>query len=515
MQIPPSIIEEISKSFYGGSLASKAYMYAVNKYINLKDPLHKKSRVLYDGEYHIPLHNFTGPGTRIDIKDVRDFPPYNEIDACSKQHDLDYDEIKHQSLDTVSKKQKNKEIMKADRRAIECYNKHKNVYGYTAAKAGISGKLGLETLLSMLKGTPTTIYGGLIHEYTDSALYQQRDPKYYTDQEKEILKLLKINKSTNTIIDPIGSFTFSIQKYPSDIDVNEVVVISPTNNGSLKVEGITKFIDDLRKLVGKVKAKSKKGLGIYFSDFKAGKDESGDGIHWNEKDIEKGNTVINDKKYYLSEALLQKSIIKLDIILITNDRILEVSSFFMLYNKDGSFINLDENFFETYSQNLKNDINKFHDIKPFKAVKRLWNLSRLNKDTEILSKLAPLIDSNISLLSQIGADLETLLILLNTKNGELDESIISQKKKIVNTLNSFLKKISNIVDINSFSEKFSEISAKIEMLKEQVNRWTVNTNVKQKTIKLVENIHDTIMNIVREETLEYLKVNNINLLSFI
>ena len=49
-----------------------------------------KSRPLLDGEFHPLCANFEGPGTKISLPEVRNFPPYNGVDSVAKQHDLDY-----------------------------------------------------------------------------------------------------------------------------------------------------------------------------------------------------------------------------------------------------------------------------------------------------------------------------------------------------------------------------------------------------------------------------------------
>jgi hypothetical protein len=143
------------------TIAKKVYKTLVNKFIDAKDPEHKRSRRLYEGELHVPLHNFTGPGTRMDLPEVRNFPPYNDIDACSKEHDLEYEKIK--KMKGISKEEKAKLIKGADRKAIECYDKHKDEYGYSLAKAGISGKMSVENLLSIIKGKESVLYGGNIY----------------------------------------------------------------------------------------------------------------------------------------------------------------------------------------------------------------------------------------------------------------------------------------------------------------------------------------------------------------
>lgn len=99
-----------------------------------------KARKLLKGEYHLGCHNFTGPGTRIDLPEVRNYPPYNDIDACSRQHDIDY-----------SNSNNNPNLIReADEKVINCYNKYPNESGYSAAKLGINSKMKLEDVLPIL-----------------------------------------------------------------------------------------------------------------------------------------------------------------------------------------------------------------------------------------------------------------------------------------------------------------------------------------------------------------------------
>jgi hypothetical protein len=99
-----------------------------------------KSRKLLSGEFHPQCQNFTGPGTRIDLGVVRNFPPYNDIDACSKQHDIDY--LEASSEPTLEKRKKL--IRSADEKVVQCYNKHKTQESYLPAYTGILSKMALE-----------------------------------------------------------------------------------------------------------------------------------------------------------------------------------------------------------------------------------------------------------------------------------------------------------------------------------------------------------------------------------
>ncbi len=477
----------------GGSIASKAYMFAVNKYINKVDPEHKRSRNLLDGELHVPLHNFTGPGTRIDLAAVRNFPPYNNIDKCSREHDLAYDRIKNDT--SLSKETKAEAIMTADKDAIKCYDETPKEYGHDAAKLGISGKLGLETLLSILKGKATTVYGGIINHYDDEALLKSRNPEYYTDDEKDIIDILKINNDDSTIIQPVGSFTYSIQKYPSDIDLNQLVSITD----------ISTFVKDLKKLIRKIEKNScSKDRSVFFTDFKAGKNpnDSEKGLKWSAKQILDGEQVVDGKTILLEDSLLEQSVIKLDIVIISHEsnRIIEASTFFILLSSStGEYINVPQNFFDLFVDGVKNDILKYstqgENFKLFKAIKRMWSLARLKKDINMLQKLAPIIDSSLSILSQINADMETIILLIE-KYGK---SVV-KTDGIQNVLNGFEKRLSTIVDVNEVMNSFDDIASNIEALKDLSSKgWGTRAE------EILEHLHDQLLSIINNESFEFIK----------
>lgn len=125
------------------SLGKSIFQKVANKYrANFCDG---KARPLHKGEYHLPCHNFTGPGTRVDLEAVRNYPPYNEIDACARQHDLDY--MKAVELPDDERK---KAITEADKEILKCIENYKDVSGYTAAKMGINSKMKLAEVLPII-----------------------------------------------------------------------------------------------------------------------------------------------------------------------------------------------------------------------------------------------------------------------------------------------------------------------------------------------------------------------------
>ena len=103
----------------------------------------KPIRYLEKGEIHLPNHNFTGPGTKIEDPAVRNHAPYNDIDACSKVHDIEFNRLFKLPLGS---KERAEGIRKADRAALACYAQHKGQEGFRLAYGGINGKILLEDL---------------------------------------------------------------------------------------------------------------------------------------------------------------------------------------------------------------------------------------------------------------------------------------------------------------------------------------------------------------------------------
>lgn len=134
-------------------IGKKAFQQIANF---MRKPFNEKTRPLLLGEFHYGKHNFTGPGTRVDLPEVKNFKPYNNIDNCSRTHDLDFLRI----FEMKDTKKREKAIRKADKKAIKCYQKYPNEDGFLAGMIGLNSKIGIENvspqfakfLLGKLKG---------------------------------------------------------------------------------------------------------------------------------------------------------------------------------------------------------------------------------------------------------------------------------------------------------------------------------------------------------------------------
>jgi len=346
----------------------------------------------------------------------------------------------------------------------------------------------------IVHGGKKKIKGGLIGTITDKNLLAPKNENLYTDDEKQFMELIKIKH--DSVMIPIGSFTQKIQSKPSDIDINQIIII---NNNS-----IDQFIIDLQNIIININVTPN----VYFSDFKAGIDERFPDVkdkyilRWSPEEIITGYKILDGNiKMTLKEALQMKSIVKLDIIIFINDRFIEESTFYILVNVSGEeqhFINLPDNYFELFIGALKNDIYKYSQADTFKllkSVKRMWSLARIKKDIEMLRKLSPMITSNLFLLSQINADLETMGLLAD----KVDNPPIKLLLKAINLIG---KNLSTIADIDLDDNKIINILNNIKIL------LTDGYN-NEEFEKLLSMLHDYLLDVINKETVEYMEQNNL------
>ena len=146
----------------GKYIGKKAYQIGMNQY--RKKYCNGLARPLLPGEYHPLCQNYTGPGTRMDLPEVRNFKPYpGGIDECSRIHDESYYNL---SKTNLSKEQKALKIHQSDLDALKCYSKHKNDKPYyQLSSTGIGAKYLAEQAKSIIEGKPGVFYGGKYRVY--------------------------------------------------------------------------------------------------------------------------------------------------------------------------------------------------------------------------------------------------------------------------------------------------------------------------------------------------------------
>jgi hypothetical protein len=319
------------------------------------------------------------------------------------------------------------------------------------------------------------ITGGLINNISSENLLKQKLNYTIPTKLKKYKELITI-PDTNVI--QVGSSINKIQPYFSDIDLMNIIKKNMSKNELIKF-----FINNIKKIINNIQ----KDNTIFFSDFKAG------GLHW------KINEILNEKKdnITLYDACNTINVIKLDIIIPYDERYIEMTSFYILETNE-ELINVDKNYYKSIKKSLLNDINEFKKKKPFKAIKRLWSLAKIENNFNVLNKLKDIIRSSISLLAQINADIETIILLvLNNNNYDLNF--------LINELDSFKEKISYIIDIKIDEEKTTLIINYLINLFKSKEKTEENKNEILNNLNL---FHDYLLEIINKETIEYLE--NIN-----
>lgn len=156
---PKNPFAELKGGNFFTNIAKKLFQKLANAY--RRNFCDGKARPLYNGEYHFGCHNFTGPGTRVDLKEVREYPPYNDIDACSRGHDFDY-----MKAVELPEGERQKAIIEADKKVIECYKKFPDQNGAKVSQMGINSKMKLDQVLPIVSksifGKISAAKGGVV-----------------------------------------------------------------------------------------------------------------------------------------------------------------------------------------------------------------------------------------------------------------------------------------------------------------------------------------------------------------
>ena len=131
-----------------------------------------------------------------------------------------------------------------------------------------------------------------------------------------------------------------------------------------------------------------------------------------------------------------------------------------------------------------------------KAIKRAWSLAKIKKDIDSMDKLKDIMKSNLSLLSQINADIETIKLLIE-HGSKYDVGFV------INQIEKFKESIASILDIK-IDEKLIYIMVENLILKfKNLDRTTT-----EKLLESLDTLHDYILDIINKETKEYIKSIN-------
>lgn len=132
-------------------------------------------------------------------------------------------------------------------------------------------------------------------------------------------------------------------------------------------------------------------------------------VRWTAEEVLQGYKVLRGNyRLYLDVALTQGSIVKLDTIAYIDSRFVEVTNFLVI-SIDNKIVSQE---LGDYQQSLTMDFYKYFDNNTLKAIKRLWMLLVFKRRNCDLERFRDLFSSHIALYSQILADIETAITLI-------------------------------------------------------------------------------------------------------
>jgi len=170
-------------------------------------------------------------------------------------------------------------------------------------------------------------------------------------------------------------------------------------------------------------------------------------LRWDINEISKGyKTLHGDNKISLVEALQTPALFKMDVIGFTRDKFMEFSIIYDVRGKNDERIN---NYMVNVKESLTSDIKDYISTgKYYKALKRQYSKLKYehknNKENlQQMNDLITFFNSDVGILNSVKTDIETILILSETENDLPTD-------KIINVINSFIYRLSNVYDVHAF-----------------------------------------------------------------
>jgi len=274
--------------------------------------------------------------------------------------------------------------------------------------------------------------------------------------EKQVFNLIKFKD-----IEIIGSFNDKNIKYPSDIDLHESVTIDSYE------EIINKFIE--------IFINAKKNPDVYITDFKCGTLLNGNAIRWSLSDLKRGFQYIEDKKINFIETLQDKSVIKLDVIALIDNRFTEITLNYFFYFKKGSTTPIIEDVAqELYFSYLKN----IQKSDYYKALKRKYRYYKINKEKQKVKIIVDIFNSDLGLIRKILSDLALINKVIDNKFRKVNKNdVIHNIKLLLNDAPD--QQLKDAIEKIIQQHSLSDMSKQIELI---LKYWTPFINEKFKDL---------------------------------
>lgn len=175
-------------------------------------------------------------------------------------------------------------------------------------------------------------------------------------------------------------------------------------------------------------------------------DEDGYKLRWTKKDINNGYKILKDgQKKYFKDCILDKSMFKLDYILLLNGQFVEISEKYII--KIGNENNIVQS--RDIKEELKNEIKKYKSENKFKALKREFSLLQLEgKNQKKIKMYEDIFNSDLAYMNNIINQLKTISLMLEQDFRKVDLNDIYNNLQILKQNLSFFntKKLSDDID---------------------------------------------------------------------
>lgn len=329
----------------------------------------------------------------------------------------------------------------------------------------------------------------------DSEIFSTKYDSSIPKEVKELVSFFQFKDPTIEYTKEIlfGSYNLRLQPYPSDLDT--ICNVHFYNDISLD-EAINVAVRKFQEKVLEVE----KNDTIFLTDIKCGKYDDGEAIHWTASEILKGrrNGNIPDFNGHLGHKEIHDgfkqrghNLLKLDLVVPYLGRYIELTCVYILFiNNESLNIRPDELTKIAIFNSLKADAKKqYKKNKLLKVFKRIFSASKVIKDIETAQMIEKILTSNVSLLSAIKGDIDTLELLVK-QHRHLNLNVVNDE------FNTIKEKMSNILDINFNVELINYL------LDNVYNKLKINDYVTSR--KILEHISDILNNVVNTECMRYM-----------
>ena len=257
---------------------------------------------------------------------------------------------------------------------------------------------------------------------------------------KKVFKFLSIT-GLQTLV---GSSADDDVIYSADYDLMEQKDFKKTNNV---------YEDILTLFRKKYIQASTPNSNIWIIDFKCGMFR-GQPIRWDKDSIKLGYVVINDDPKYFVDCLHQESRIKMDVIAVDANGILnEYSDIYFIRIGDMSLSR--EISEEEAAKGIYSDFHYYiEDKNYYKAVKRLYSYAKITNNKPLMRDLLKVINSNLGVNSKMIADLGIISALIDNNFKKVN------KKLIVYNLSKLNIQVAKNKSLTSIKEYLEELISK-------------------------------------------------------